>query len=199
MNWFSSWNTLLLSAFLLLCSLAASLAQPETNQPPARDQNQPRPDRPRTFNGSPGAGRFGPLGERLVNLLTQEQRTSLRKAMEENGVQLRQLDQKFRTARREMLEASLAQPFDETAYRQKAMAAAKIEIDLAVLRAKAMSKIDPPLSAEQLDQLKSIPEPNAPPQERPERKSRFDGPRDENGLPPKDRVPPEKSSAPAPK
>ena len=131
--------------------------------------------------------------ERLFGLLTDEQRASLRRAMEAQREKMRGLEEKLRDARKELFEAGLKEKFDEEAVRQKAMVAAKLDAELAVLRAKAFSQMRPPLSAEQLEKLKNQAS-LGPVQRQGERqRQRPEVQRDEHGLPPKDRVPAEQA------
>ena len=164
-------------------------------QPNAEEKSQSSPRR--QFNrgdatgGFPGGpGRFSPGLDRVLNVLTDEQRTSFREALQSQREKVREIEEKLRDARKEIFEAGLKDKFDEEAVRQKAMAAAKLEAEMMVIRAKAFSQVRPPLSAEQMEKLKNMPSPGIETQsERPRR--RPEAPRDENGLPPKDRVAPE--------
>jgi Spy/CpxP family protein refolding chaperone len=87
----------------------------------------------------------------------------------------------------------LSENFDETAVREKASAAAKLDTEMTVLRVKAFSQIRPPLTAEQIEKIKSSAraEMGQRPEEAPRR--RHDIPRDENGLPLKEQSAPAKS------
>lgn len=153
----------------------------------------------RQFQGQGGAGnRLGGDIERIAAVLTPEQREFMRSSIEENRDQTRALDEKVRTARKAALDAALDKKFDEAVLRQKLEAAAKLDIDLMLIRAKALSKVEPPLSAEQIEKIKNPPPmsdmirqrqgqgPNGAPgtfreQTRPRPPS--DGPRDGNDLP----------------
>jgi Spy/CpxP family protein refolding chaperone len=188
---------------LLLASVIAGPAQPEKNEEPVRrppageetGRGQPR------MAGGP-AGRFVPGIERLQAILTEEQRASLREAMEGQREKMRDLEEKTRAARQGLLMAGLTEKFDEEAVRQKALSAAKLEAEMTVLRARAFSKMRPPLSPEQLEKLKAPPADRGedrpePPRRRPEIR------RDEHGLPLKDAgparpEPPEPPPAPKP-
>jgi uncharacterized membrane protein len=111
------------------------------------------PDRVSSPQGGPGiflAG-LGPVG----NVLTDEQRASFRQAMEAQREKMRDVETKLRVARRELLQAGLDGKFDETAVREQAMAVASLEAELSVIRAKAISQLQPPLSAEQIEKVKS--------------------------------------------
>lgn len=108
--------------------------------------------------------------------------------MEAQREPMRELEQKIRAARKDLMRASLAANFDEDAIRQKALEAGRLEAEMAVLRAKAFSKLKPPLSAEQIEQIKNPPPPeNFDGPNRGEFRRRHDrppgGPRDGNDLP----------------
>jgi Spy/CpxP family protein refolding chaperone len=171
-----------------LCALTV-FAQPAPdekpgNRPPAGRQF-PRGDRPGGgFQpGGMGGGQFLPM---LQRVLTEEQRTSLRSAMEAQREQARALEEKLRDARRELLKASVLDPFDEDGVRSKALEVGKLDAEMTVLRAKAFSQMKPALSKEQIEELR-----NPPPMDgggnRGENFSlpghRPAGPRDENDLP----------------
>lgn len=130
-------------------------------QPPPDQGQQPPPARGNFQRGERlppivrplaqfGAG-FGPL----MNVLTEEQRSSLRAAMEPQLGKIRELDGKVRDARKVALEATLAGKFDEDAVRAKAMDVAKLDVEIAVLRAKALSQMTPPLSPDQIERVKN--------------------------------------------
>ena len=135
---------------------------------------------PERFAGGNGP-RVGGGFERLFGVLTQDQRTSFRRAMEGQRDKLRDLEQKSAEARRALLEAALVDKFDETAVRKKLHALMAIDADVTMIRIKALAKIDPPLTAEQLEKLREAAQGEAPEGET--RKKRPDVPRDENGLP----------------
>jgi len=90
-----------------------------------------------------------------MQVLTEEQRASLREAMESQREKTRDLRQKLRDVRKALFEAGLTSAFDEEAVRSKAMEVAKLDAEMTVLRAKALSQIKPPLSAEQIEKLKN--------------------------------------------
>jgi Spy/CpxP family protein refolding chaperone len=133
-------------------------------------------------------GRFAPGYDRLMGVLTEQQRASLRAAMEEQQGKVRDLEEKLRDARKELFEAGLTQKFDEAAVREKAMEAARLDAEMSVLRVKAVSQMRPPLSAEQLEKLKTLAPGGGENRGEPQR-SRPDVKRDENGLPPKKQPP----------
>jgi len=102
----------------------------------------------------PGGGRFGPGYQRLLSVLTEEQRISLRKAMDEQREKARELEEQFRLATRDLYAVGLANKFDEDAVREKAAVAARSEAELSVLRFKAFSRMRPQLSTEQIARLR---------------------------------------------
>lgn len=135
---------------VLLHSLPAALAQPNPKAPnrrppPAgaeRQGGQPQPGVP--------AGRALPVLERV---LTEEQRETLHAAMAAQRAPMRSLEAKVRAARQALMRASLNDKFDEEAVRAKALEVGKLDVELAVLRAKALSQVQPPLSMEQLEKI----------------------------------------------
>lgn len=186
-------------AALALSFVIAAEAQPN---PPERNAERrpgarefPRGDRPQ-FGGAIGqAMQAGRTAFAIERVLTEEQRSSLRETMEKQREKMRAIEEKLRAQRKELLEAGLAEKFDEKAVREKALEIGKLDAELTVLRAKAMSQMKPALSAEQIEKIKNPPpfEPgefrrNLPGNQgnddsRPNRPNR--GPRDENDLPPK--------------
>src|SRR5262249_44809371 len=97
--------------------------------------------------GLAGAGGFGGIA------LDDKQRELYRDASEQNRDELRALDEKLRAAQKELMQAVLAEKYDEAIVRQKADAVAKIQTDMTVLRAKALSTVVPTLKPEQREQL----------------------------------------------
>jgi Spy/CpxP family protein refolding chaperone len=89
----------------------------------------------------------------MERVLTEDQRESMRSIMVSQREAMREIQEKMRVARKELLKASLADTFDEEAVRAKALAVARLEADLTVLRAKALSQVQPPLSDEQIEQV----------------------------------------------
>jgi len=152
----------------------------------------------RQFQGGAAGSRMGGDIERIAMVLTPEQREFVRKSNEENREKTRDLEEKVRVARRAVLDATLDKKFDEAALRQKLDAAAKLDIDLMVIRAKAFSKMEPPLSDEQIEKIKNQPMGDmarplvgpggsGPGANRDQVRPRppGDGPRDQNDLPAK--------------
>jgi len=180
--------TLTSTLAVLLGGSLIALSQPAPNEKPA---NRP---------ASPREGGFQQRLQSIVSrgdfaalrVLTEEQRDSFRQAMEDQRDKLREFEEKVRDARKEMIATGLAKEFDEEAVRKKALEVGKLEAELTVLRAKALAKVKPPLSVEQIEQIKNPPpfnpgefrgtnrgdaptRPNRPPA----------GPRDEHDLPAK--------------
>lgn len=90
-------------------------------------------------------------------VLTPEQRRSLREANAENRDKVRELQEELREAREAVTEATVASKFKESNLRKKLQAASKLETELAILRARGLSKIEPPLSEEQIERIKNPP------------------------------------------
>lgn len=150
---------------------------------------------------SPGAGQPGGFGgrgagiERIAAVLTPEQRDSMRQVAMENREKTMDLEAKIGEARKAALDAALETTLNEEDLRKKLEAVAKLETEATILRVKALAKIDPPLSAEQKEQIKNPPRMNDALRDRPPRRQidqsgegrpRPPGnPRDETDLPPK--------------
>lgn len=151
-----------------------------------RPQRGFQPDRPQgRFQSGGPQGQFFPM---LQRVLTDDQRASLREAMEAQRELMRELEEKIRAARKDLMQASLTAKFDEDAVRKQALETGKLDAELTVLRAKAFSKMKPALSADQIEQIKNPPPPeNGDGPNRGEFRRRPDrpsgGPRDENDLP----------------
>src|SRR5437879_4224046 len=175
-------RNLLFPSLLVLVGITVTTAQPGQKSraaPPERT----------------GPARFGPGYERLIGVLTDEQRASLQEAIESQREKARDLEQRLRTARRELLETGLAGKFDEPLVRRRALAVAQLEAELTVARFKAFSQMRPSLSGEQINKLANTPGlADEGREERP--RPRQDVPPAENRLPPKDRVPPEPGKTP---
>ncbi len=150
---------------------------------------------PRGQFGLATAGRFSPAFERaLLSVLTDEQRASMRQAMEADRGKIRDLELKIRDARKELFELGLREKFDEVTVREKANAAAKLDTEMTVLRVKAISQIRPPLSAEQIEKVKNSARAQMGERQEEAPRRRRDIPRDENELPLKEQSPPPKSA-----
>jgi Spy/CpxP family protein refolding chaperone len=171
--------------WLMLAILTSGAATALEVQP--TNPSSLRPGRPGQLPAA-AMGRFAPGYERLMGVLTEEQRNSLRGALEDQREKVRELEEKTRDARKELFEAGLTEKFDEAAVRQKATAVAKKDAELIVLRMKAFSQMQPPLSAEQIQKLRNMTPGGVENRGEPGR-SRPDIKRDENGLPLKKTAP----------
>src|SRR4051812_39276989 len=96
------------------------LAQEQKSTNDSTKREKPYSEQPR-FQG----GRFVPAFGRFMEVLTDEQRTSLQQAMAGQHEKARELEEKTRDLRRAILEASATQEFDESTVRSKALALAK--------------------------------------------------------------------------
>jgi Spy/CpxP family protein refolding chaperone len=105
-------------------------------------------------NGGNGiTDRFFPT---LGRLLTDDQRQSLRDLMQSRRDQLQPLEKEMRTSRQALLSQITSGPFDENLVRQYAEQSARAESELTVIFAKALSQMQPPLSAQQIRQLRNF-------------------------------------------
>lgn len=98
-------------------------------------------------------GRFFPM---LGRLLTDEQRLSLLRNMDSQRDEIQPLQEKIRLARAAMLNQITSGKFDEKLGRQYAGQSAGAEAQLTVIFAKALAQMQPPLSSEQVAQLKTF-------------------------------------------
>lgn len=110
---------------------------------------------------APAQQNAGGVGERLFpmigRVLTTEQRQSLQQIMASERAQIRPLVDKVQASRQALLNQVVSGSFDENLARQYATQSANAEADLAVIFAKALSQMQPPLSAQQVAQLKNPP------------------------------------------
>lgn len=175
-------------ALLTVSGATNFTANSQPAHPPA-NTNHPAPP--------PGQGVFIAGFGAIGNILTEEQRVSFRQQMESQREPLRGIEMKLRDARAKALNAALERPINENAVRESAMAVASLEAEMSVIRAKAFAQIQPPLSPEQIEKIKSrvAGAPGRPAlrnleheraQPRPERRHNLTSTnRDENDLPPK--------------
>ena len=98
-----------------------------------------------------------PGGGRPAAVLTEDQRTKLREAMQAAQTELAPLNEKLAAAQKEALKAALAKDADEKTVRPKIEAVAKIQTDIAMLRLKAVKDIAPTLTDEQKTQMEARP------------------------------------------
>jgi Spy/CpxP family protein refolding chaperone len=176
----------LISHFIIFAiALAAPFAlnAQEANAPAQRPPQKGIQSTPP--GGIAGFALGGPVG-----VLTDQQRASYLAAMKSEHARLAELQAKVLAARQDMLVASVSGKFDETVIREKAMAAARIEAEMAVIRAKVFSQVQPPLTPEQVERIKAGQPGRVHPMgkqfERPAQPAPSAGTnQDANGLPPK--------------
>ncbi|MGB9602027.1 MAG: Spy/CpxP family protein refolding chaperone, partial [Limisphaerales bacterium] len=131
--------TAVLNAGLLSALIPLSAQQDQNPQPQPPPPNQPAP--PQAGPGGPqgqqpgGPGRFG----RFFGNFDDKQRQLLMDAMQANAPQMRELQDKLQAAQQELVKAVIAEKYDEQVVRQKAEAVAKLQVELTMLRAKAVS------------------------------------------------------------
>jgi len=208
-------NKRLLGSLLILLAMCGISAwgQPDNRERP--------PLRPRVGGGD----RFAPDGQfqerprqganaaalsPVVRVLTPEQRRSFREAMMDEREKLRELNEELRAARSELLEAGLAENASDRRIRAKARRVSELQTELMVLTTRAISRISPPLSPEQIEGIKNPPPPRLRDTDS-ERRQRFRGgdpqvPRDagrpgerpRGGRPPLDRDAPNPPPRPFP-
>lgn len=89
----------------------------------------------------------------MEQVLTEDQRDSLRQTMESQREKMRETQEKIRDARKALMTAALANDFKDDVVRAKALEVAKLEADVTVLRLKALSEVQPALSKEQLEKI----------------------------------------------
>ena len=150
---------ILISGICLLPMLA--LAEDSGEKPRPRPSDQARPQ-----GGQPRGDYFL---YRFRGILTDEQGASLRENSEASREAMAELGKKVFEKRRGMMGLILAQPVDKKAIRAAVKEIAKMEGDIAILRAQMIAAIKPPLNKEQLEKLKQPPRrPQGRPQARPQ-------------------------------
>jgi len=122
--------------FLLSMTLAgfAAVASAQQNPPPG-----------------PAEGFFPMLGR----VLTADQRHSLRQIMESQRSQIQPLEQKIQASHRALLQQIAGGNFDESAARPYAEQSGEAQAKLTLIFAKALSQLQPPLSARQIEQMQN--------------------------------------------
>lgn len=190
-------RTAIVIAITILISASPLLqAQPDPDRPdrPDRPAGEGRPgQRPQQGfqpGGQPGGrGQAGFRGGQglpmLEQVLTDDQRDSLRPVLEAQREKMRGLQEKIRDARKAMMVAAFAEDYKEDAVRAKAMEVAKLEADMTVMRLKAIAEVQPALSKEQIEKITNPqpPQGSAPGDDGQRPNRRMNGPRDGAGLP----------------
>ena len=128
---------------ILVAGSSALRAQP-TDASGFRAQAQNKPTAP--SQELTGISIGGPVG-----VLTDQQRESYLALMKSEHGQLAELQSQLAAARHDVVVASVTGRFDETLVRQKALVAARLEAEMAVIRAKVFSQVQPPLTPEQIE------------------------------------------------
>lgn len=124
---------------------------------------QSGPDRgPQNRPGSAGGGGLreqrmdaGPDAA-VFEGLSRDQRQSLREAFQKAQEKSRELGIKMREARQRMQDAIWSERLNESAIRERAKDVAKIEAELAIVRARVFASIRPKLSPDQIDRLRHL-------------------------------------------
>lgn len=93
---------------------------------------------------------------RIFEGLSPDQRQSLREAFRKAQEKSRDLGSKMREARARLQDAIWAERMDESAIRDRAREVARIEAELAVVRARAFASIRPKLSPDQVERLRNL-------------------------------------------
>jgi len=108
-------------------------------------------------NGANAQNGIAAIGDRffpaLGRVLTDEQRQSLRQIVVAQLDQMRPLEQQLRSSRQALLSQIASGQFDENLVRQYAEQSARAEAELTVMFAKDISRMKPPLTAQQVKQL----------------------------------------------
>jgi Spy/CpxP family protein refolding chaperone len=115
-----------------------------------RAQQAGGPIRPPQSSGITGISIGGPVG-----VLNDQQRAWYLAAMKNEHGRLAELQAKLNAARQDVTATSVTGPFDENLVRQKALIAARIEAEIAVIHAKVFSQVQPPLTPEQIETIKT--------------------------------------------
>jgi Spy/CpxP family protein refolding chaperone len=154
-----STGILALAAALGLQISPSAQAQPEPDRPtrpnpPGNEAQRGQPGGPEGFRGGAGPGQ--PLMEQV---LTQDQRDSLRQTYASQREKMRGLQEKIRAARKALMTAALADEYQDEVVNAKALEVAKLEAEVLVLRLKTLSEVQPALSKEQLDKILNPPPP----------------------------------------
>jgi Spy/CpxP family protein refolding chaperone len=105
--------------------------------------------------GGGGGGGRGGMGMGMN--LTEDQRTQMGEAMQSLRTDLAPLNEKLAAAQKEALKAALAKNPDEKTIRAKIEAVNKIQVDIGMLRLKAMKGLIGTLTEEQKTQMDTRP------------------------------------------
>jgi Spy/CpxP family protein refolding chaperone len=92
----------------------------------------------------------------LARVMTDAQRESLRTVLASQYSQIQPLERQLRSSRQALLSEITSGSFNEANARQDAQVSANAEVELTVIYARALSQMSPPLSAAQIQQMKSF-------------------------------------------
>ncbi len=109
-----------------------------------------------TFPAFAQAGGGGGGGRGGARILTQEQRTQLTEAMRDAQSDMAPLREKLQAAQKDVMKALLAKASDDT-IRAKIEAVNKVQVDMEMLRLKAIKAVVATLTDDQKSQLESAP------------------------------------------
>ncbi len=136
---------------ILAAGLAGSLALTAAAQPTSTNVPPRNPGGPGAPGMPGGPGAFRPF------MLDQQQRDLMRQGMEKHRDELAKLDEKMRTAQKELAKAILAEKPDDALIQAKAEAMSKVQAEQTMLRAKIFQTIVPTLKPEQKEQIENSP------------------------------------------
>jgi Spy/CpxP family protein refolding chaperone len=142
--------------------LAGAVANPPDPNLPDRN---PRPNGQRhpgdrgnfQQRGGGGGGNFQGRAGGGMMMLNDDQRQMFQDAQQASNDKLRELEEKFRAAQKETLDAALTAAPDQKAILSKAEAMAAIQVEMIMLRAKALSALVPSLEPDQMQQMTDSP------------------------------------------
>src|SRR5712664_122893 len=135
-----------LAAAMLTATIVMAADQPPSGGRPGGPEGPSGPGGGGGFRGRAG----GPGGMMMLN---DEQRQVFQDSLQKDSDKLRGLEEKLRAAQKELVEATLASTYDESAVRTKAEAVAKIQTGITMVRAKALAAVVPSLKPEQKQQM----------------------------------------------
>lgn len=153
----AAWLALAVALVVQMCPRAQAQSEPDRPNrpnPPAGEARRGQPGGPAGFRGGQGQGL--PVMEQV---LTEDQRDSLRQVMESQRETMRGLQEKIRDARKALMKAALTDEFKDEVVKAKALEVAKLEAEVTVMRLKAIAEVQPALSKEQLEKILNPPQP----------------------------------------
>jgi hypothetical protein len=109
--------------------------------------------------------------------LTEEQLHSVEPIVQADQAEIQRLEIKLRDARRDLVLVGIRAPFDEPAVRKQAQVIGEIQADIDVLRFKELAQVQPPLSQEQVQKIKTFSSNPSPTMRVPEPTGRVTQPR----------------------